>query len=64
MNIFKAGLSLIMLVFVFNANAQEYPVGSDHVSKILSIPMYPELCDEQINYIIKVIRSFYADLAC
>jgi dTDP-4-amino-4,6-dideoxygalactose transaminase len=48
----------------FGAISQDFPVGSDHVNKILSIPMYPELSDEQINYVIKVIKSFYADLAC
>jgi dTDP-4-amino-4,6-dideoxygalactose transaminase len=47
----------------FGLDFEKFPIGVDHASKILSIPMYPELCDDQLNYIIKVIKSFYADLA-
>jgi len=29
-------------------------------NKILSIPLYPELSDEQINYVADCIKEFYA----
>jgi len=38
---------------------EDFPVASGHQSKILSLPMYPELSEEMIDYISKAIRNFY-----
>jgi len=33
---------------------------TERISKeVLSLPMYPELRDDQVEYVIKVIREFY-----
>lgn len=60
---YPVALPLMPAYARLGADASEYPVGADHVNKILSIPMYPELSDEQMDHIVKTIRSFYADLA-
>ena len=36
----------------------DFPVAEDVSSKILPLPMYPELTDEQVNYVIEQIRRF------
>ncbi len=38
---------------------EDFPVGSSYQSKILSLPMYPELSEEQINYVVSKIKQFY-----
>jgi UDP-2-acetamido-2-deoxy-ribo-hexuluronate aminotransferase len=35
------------------------PVTESTVKEILSLPMYPELTGEEINYICECIRKFY-----
>lgn len=37
----------------------DFPVATAMQSKILSLPLYPELSDEQINYVAGVIKNFY-----
>ena len=61
---YPVALPLMPAYSRFGSDSLEYPIGADHVNKILSIPMYPELSDDQINYIVKIIKSFYADMAC
>lgn len=39
--------------------AQDFPVASAIQNKILSLPLYPELNSEQINYIADCIKQFY-----
>lgn len=36
-----------------------FPVVEDLCNKILSLPIYPELSDDQVNYVINSIRKFY-----
>ena len=43
----------------YNYNLNEFPVATRLSSKILSLPMYPELHENQINYISESIREFY-----
>jgi dTDP-4-amino-4,6-dideoxygalactose transaminase len=38
----------------------DFPVASAYQSKILSLPMYPELKKEEIEYIASKIKAFYA----
>lgn len=43
------------------ASAQEaYPETEKQINQILSLPVYPELSDEQVNYIIEQIKLFYS----
>jgi len=37
----------------------DFPVAEDLATKILSLPMYPELKERQIKYIVKSIKEFY-----
>jgi dTDP-4-amino-4,6-dideoxygalactose transaminase len=39
--------------------AGDFPVAEDISRKILPLPMYPELTDEQVDYVISTIREFY-----
>jgi len=42
-----------------NHNISEFPVAASVQDKILSLPMYPELSKEKIQYIVESIREFY-----
>lgn len=42
-----------------NKTTKDFPVAAAMQSKILSLPLYPELTDEQINYVANCIKSFY-----
>ncbi|MHA1382086.1 MAG: DegT/DnrJ/EryC1/StrS family aminotransferase, partial [Candidatus Helarchaeota archaeon] len=37
----------------------DFPVAEKLAGEILSLPMYPELLEEQIEYICKKIKDFY-----
>lgn len=37
----------------------DFPVAYEYQDRILSLPMYPELTDEQITYVAESIRDFY-----
>jgi hypothetical protein len=39
----------------------DLPVTENTVNKILSLPMYPELTSNQINYVVDTIKSFYSE---
>ena len=41
-------------------SAEDFPVAADYQSKILSIPIFPELSEEAQVYVAECIRSFYA----
>ena len=43
----------------YNYNLDEFPVATRLSSNILSLPMYPELQKEQIEYISESIKEFY-----
>jgi dTDP-4-amino-4,6-dideoxygalactose transaminase len=36
----------------------DLPVTETMVDRILSLPMYPELTDEQVGYVIKLVRKY------
>lgn len=38
---------------------EDFPVSSKLQSEILSLPMFPELTEEQIDYTVSVIKNFY-----
>ncbi|MCI0715788.1 MAG: DegT/DnrJ/EryC1/StrS family aminotransferase, partial [Chlorobi bacterium] len=43
-----------------NHKAEDFPVAARQSKEILSIPMYPEMTDEMVNYVCKTIKSFYS----
>lgn len=49
----------------FYSNGQdrrgEFPVAEQLCKEILSLPMYPEMTDEQVNYVAEGIRNFAAE---
>jgi dTDP-4-amino-4,6-dideoxygalactose transaminase len=43
-----------------NLMSQDYPIASSIESRILSLPIYPELTDDMIVYIVEKIKEFYS----
>lgn len=43
-----------------NANKGDYPITEKQAEQILSLPVFPELSDEQIDYVIAKIQEFFA----
>jgi dTDP-4-amino-4,6-dideoxygalactose transaminase len=41
-------------------NPKDFPVAAAYENQILSIPMYPELSEEMIQYVAEQIKNFYA----
>ena len=39
--------------------ASDFPVAHEFQNEILSLPMYPELTHEQIEYVVNSIKEFY-----
>lgn len=46
-----------------NYSSSDFPIAFANQSTILSIPLYPELTDEQVKYVVDTINKFYANLA-
>jgi dTDP-4-amino-4,6-dideoxygalactose transaminase len=40
--------------------ADDFPVAVRHAREILSLPIFPELTDEQMRYVVKTVKDFYA----
>jgi dTDP-4-amino-4,6-dideoxygalactose transaminase len=38
----------------------DFPVAYAHQSRILSLPIYPEMTDEMVGYVVEQIKAFYA----
>ncbi len=43
----------------FKLSARDFPVASANQRSILSLPIYPEITEESVNYIVKGIRDYY-----
>ncbi len=39
---------------------EDFPVAKKYAEEILSIPMYPEMTEEMINYVCSTIKKFYS----
>ena len=37
-----------------------FPVSEKYAKEILSLPMFPELTEDQISYVVKSIKEFYS----
>lgn len=42
-----------------NCNDNDYPVANQFADTVLSLPVYPELSEEQIEYVVQTIKKFY-----
>jgi dTDP-4-amino-4,6-dideoxygalactose transaminase len=42
-----------------NLRQEDYPIATSNETKILSLPIYPELNDNEINYIVQLIKKFF-----
>jgi len=42
-----------------NHTKNDFPVAAEYMNEILSLPMYPELSEEQIKYVVDTIKAFY-----
>ncbi|MEM9347262.1 MAG: DegT/DnrJ/EryC1/StrS family aminotransferase [Planctomycetota bacterium] len=40
--------------------AGDFPIAEQAASEVLSIPIYPELSEEQLGHVVETIKSFYA----
>lgn len=40
----------------------DFPVAHAHQSQILSLPIFPEMTDEQVEYVVEKIRTYFAAL--
>lgn len=52
-------LPLLPAYAYLNKSEKDFPVAATNRHKILSLPMYPELSTEQMDYMTTVIRNFY-----
>jgi len=43
----------------FGHTPADFPVASRHALEILSLPIYPELSDEQQDHVVESIIKFY-----
>jgi len=46
-----------------NHSKSDFPVAAEYMNEILSLPMYPEITEEQIRYVIDTIKEFYEQKA-
>jgi dTDP-4-amino-4,6-dideoxygalactose transaminase len=46
-----------------NLSRSDFPVASAHENKVLSLPMFPELTEDQIIYVCKTIENFFSHQA-
>ena len=42
--------------------AEDFPVAVKHAREILSLPIFPEMTGEQMSYVAKCIKDFYANV--
>jgi Predicted pyridoxal phosphate-dependent enzyme apparently involved in regulation of cell wall biogenesis len=56
---------MLCLLYTSYANLghqpEDFPVAYENQNQILSLPMYPELTEEQIEYISDSLHKFYSN---
>lgn len=52
-------LPLLPAYNYLNHKAEDFPVAASYHDSILSLPMFPELTEEQINFVAETIKAFY-----
>ena len=43
------------------STSEEFPIASRHQKQILSLPIFAEISDRQVNYVIDTIKGFFSD---
>lgn len=46
-----------------NLNPEDYTVTRNIQKEILSLPLYPEMTNDQIEYVVEMIKRFYSNKA-
>lgn len=57
---YPIGLPFLNAYKYLNHKNSDFPVTYDYQNKILSLPIFPEMTDEQILYVCKAIKEFYS----
>lgn len=52
-------LPLLPAYKYLNHKPSDFPVANDYMDKILSLPMFPEMAEEQLQYVAEKIRSYF-----
>lgn len=52
-------LPLLTSYNYLNLKAEDFPIAAAYQNSILSLPMFPELTEEQINFVSESIKAFY-----
>lgn len=42
-----------------NYRSEDFPISMEAASKTLALPIYPELTEDQIKYVVRIIKQFY-----
>ncbi len=53
-------LPLLPCYKYLNQTEKDFPVSAANQKKIISLPMFPEMTTEQLDYMVEVIKNFYA----
>jgi dTDP-4-amino-4,6-dideoxygalactose transaminase len=56
---YKTPLHLLQALKHLGYQKGDFPVTEKVMSKIISLPMYPELTEEQIKYVVEKVQEFY-----
>lgn len=58
---YPIGLPFLNSYKHMNYKNSDFPVTYDYQNKLLSLPVFPEITDEQIDYVCKAIKEFYSN---
>jgi len=56
---YPIGLPFLKAYAYLGHNLKDFPVTAENQQKILSLPIFPEMTDDQIDFVIENIHSFY-----
>jgi dTDP-4-amino-4,6-dideoxygalactose transaminase len=56
---YPIGLPFLKAYAYLNHRPEDFPVTAKNQNEVLSLPMFPELTDSQIDYVIQSIKEFY-----
>lgn len=56
---YPSALPFLKAYDYLNHRIEDFPVSAEHQASILSLPLFPEMTDEQIEYVVAGIKDFY-----
>jgi len=56
---YPIGLPFLTAYNYLNHKPGDFPVTFDNQTRLLSLPIYPEMSADQVNYVIKNVREFF-----